>query len=57
MTKDEGTPDAAQHSASFVALVELVRLMARLAAENDYEGMMEAAQRKDRLTSDWKDKT
>ncbi len=56
-TKNKGNSDAAQHSASFVALVELVRLMARLAAENDYEGMIEAAKKKEQLASAWKDKT
>lgn len=48
--------EADGHSASFVALVELVRHMARCAAQYDYESMLKAAKENETLISEWKNK-
>ena len=44
------------HSASFIALVELVRHMARCAAHDDYDSMLKAAKENETLISEWKNK-
>lgn len=62
MTKHERQADnergaeAVRHSASFVALVDLVRHMARCAAEYDYDSMLKAAKENETLISEWKNK-
>lgn len=48
--------DANEHSASFIALVDLVRHMARCAAQYDYEAMLKAAKENEELISEWKTK-
>ena len=62
MTKREGKTDngkdteADGHSASFVALVELVRHMARCAAHYDYDSMLKAVKENEALISEWKNR-
>lgn len=48
--------DANGHSASFIALVDLVRHMARCAAQYVYEAMLKAAKENEELISEWKTK-
>ena len=55
-TDNEKVGDADMHSASFVALVDLVRHMARCAAQNDYDSMLKAAEENRQLFSEWKRK-
>jgi len=45
------------HSASFVAFVELVRHMARCAAQHDFDSVLKAAKENEKLISEWKNKT
>lgn len=55
-TNNRKDTEANGHSASFVALVELVRHMARCAAHYDYEAMLKAAKENENLISEWKNK-
>lgn len=55
-SQNDGKTDASGHSASFIALVDLVRHMARCAAQNDYEAMLKAAKENEELIAEWKSK-
>ena len=55
-SQNDGKTDASGHSASFIALVDLVRHMARCAAQYDYEAMLKAAKETEELIAEWKSK-
>lgn len=55
-TENERKAIVNTQSASFVALVELVRHMARCAAQHDYDSMLKAARKNEQLVSEWKNK-
>lgn len=55
-SQNDRKTNANGHSASFVALVDLVRHMARCAAQYDYEAMLKAAKENEELIAEWKNK-